>query len=87
VISLALGLAVSVCGWLPYYRSDLVEGRFSLFFEAMAALFMPGLLIAGAVGGNFHETSLTFGFIVNLVLYSICLFFALKRWQQRGQTR
>ena len=84
LISLGLSATASLCGWLPYYRSDLVEGKFSLFYEGMAALFMPGLLVAGAAGGNFHETSLALGFMVNLALYWICLFFVMKAWQRKG---
>jgi hypothetical protein len=81
VISAGIGFLITAFGWLPYYRLDLVDGgRLSIFFEAMAALFMPGLLMAGAVGGNFHETNLAFGFIANFVFYSVCFFFISKIW-------
>ena len=79
-ISAAIGLAIAVCGALPYYRPDfIVGGGFDVLFKVLAAMFMAGLLVAALLGGNVHDASLGFAVFVNWLLYGIGVFLILKR--------
>jgi hypothetical protein len=79
-ISLVIGLAIAICGSMPYYRPDLVVGgRFDVLFKVTGAMFMVGLLVAALLSGNVHNASLAIGVVVNWLLYSLSLFVILKR--------
>jgi hypothetical protein len=79
-ISLAIGLAISLCGALPYYRPDLaVGGGIDVLIKVLAAMFMAGLLVAALLGGNVHDASLGFAVFVNCLLYGLGVFMILKR--------
>jgi tetratricopeptide (TPR) repeat protein len=82
--SFLIGALVLGCGWLPYYAADLkLWAVVRAFFEIMAALFMPGLIMTGFLGGNLHNASLTAAFILNAVLYSLCIFGLLSLFNRK----
>jgi quinol-cytochrome oxidoreductase complex cytochrome b subunit len=79
-VSLAIGLAVTICGATPYYRPDLAAGGvFDVLFKVTGAMFMVGLLVVALLGGNVHGASLTIAVVVNWLLYSFVLFMILRR--------
>jgi hypothetical protein len=79
-VSLAIGLAVAICGAMPYYRPDVVVGGgLDVLFKVTGAMFMVGLLATAILGGNVHGASLAIAVVVNWLLYGVGLFIILER--------
>ena len=82
-ISLAVGLVIAVLGVIGIVRD--IHGPFALLFGIMAILSMVGLCLSALITMNAHNISLTLASVLNCVIYTLGVYFLLKRvGRERG---
>lgn len=77
-IAAAIGITISACGWFALVHSDLGIDLLDYFLEAMSLLFLPGILMSALLCGSVHNESLGLAFVLNSLLYSLCLYRVLR---------